>query len=107
MPLPRQGRRKLPAAARPWTRNALACGQAAQQQSHVRASRDGHACRDREDRPTDDLAVGESGSIPRRQTLAPKKGSSGKPVGLWVELQPAEVEVDGGLEVLAVAVAAG
>ncbi|MGZ8801975.1 MAG: integrase catalytic domain-containing protein, partial [Mycobacterium sp.] len=36
-----------------------------------------------------------------------KNGSSGKSVGLWVELQPAEVEVDGGLEVLAVAVAAG
>ena len=29
--------------------------------------------------------------------------SSGKSVGLWVELQPAEVKVDGGLEVLAVA----
>ncbi len=34
-------------------------------------------------------------------------GSSGKSVGLWVELQPSEVEVDGGFEVLAVAVAAG
>ena len=36
-----------------------------------------------------------------------KLGSSGKSVGLWVELEPAAVEVDGGLEVFPVAVAAG
>ena len=34
-------------------------------------------------------------------------GASGKSVGLRVEGQPAAVEVDGGLEVLAVAVATG
>ena len=47
------------------------------------------------------------GGLDQGGTEQPVAGSSGKSVGLWVELQPAEVEVDGGLEVLAVAVAAG
>jgi hypothetical protein len=36
-----------------------------------------------------------------------KYGSSGNSVGVWVELEPAAVEVDSGLEVVAVAVASG
>ena len=55
------------------------------------------------------VTVGSSIGIelPLESWRVPLCGSSGKSVGLWVELQPAEVEVDGGLEVLAVAVAAG
>jgi hypothetical protein len=34
------------------------------------------------------------------------KGAPGNSVGLWVEVKPTEMEVDGGLEMLAVAVAA-
>src|SRR6266487_502393 len=39
--------------------------------------------------------------------FSPLLGSSGNSVGLWVELKPATVEVDGGFEVVPVAVAAG
>jgi hypothetical protein len=54
-------------------RNILACGRTAQQQSHVRTSKNRHTCRDREDRPTDHWAVRERGSMSRRQAPAPNK----------------------------------
>src|SRR6266536_2830191 len=43
----------------------------------------------------------------RLKSSRSKLGSSGNSVGLWVELNPATVEVDGGFEVVPVAVAAG